>query len=448
MPNKEIPTFEEWPFRVPNLEKAAASAKAATAALEAAQTPEEALKVFKKHEKESDLLGNACTHAFVLFTLDSTNKKYAKAVAKIDEGMPLVQVEENHFAEAMLHSPHRAYLEKKLGTHLFTMYEYSLKGFDDRVVAEAVEENKLSTEYGAKLAAIRVTYKGQEYNLPQMGKFLQDLDRDVRKEASQAYYAALSTHVEELEDIYDRLVHVRDAIAKKLGYKNFVELGYIRMQRYDYNVEDVRAYREAIHDVVTPIAAKIMKAQFKRTGIRKPEIYDNSLVFKTGNPMPKGTTADKIELAKKMYDALSPETSYFFRFMADHHVLDLEARPGKQGGGYMTYFPKYGIPFIFSNFNGTKGDIDVLTHEFGHSFQAYMARKIKVPELRQPTSEGCEIDSMSMEFFAHPWMDLFFDEPEKYRYAHLADAISFLPYGVTVDHFQEWVYENPNATKA
>ena len=448
MPNKEIPNFEQWPFRVPNIEKAVASAKAATAALEAAPTPEAALKVFKKHEKESDALGNACTHAFVLFTLDSTNKKYAKAVAKIDEGMPLVQVEENHFAEAMLHSPHRAFLEKKLGTHLFTMYEYSLKGFDDRVVAEAVEENKLSTEYGAKLAAIRVNYKGQEYNLPQMGKFLQDLDRDVRKEASEAYYAALSTHVEELEDIYDRLVHVRDAIAKKLGYKNFVELGYIRMQRYDYNVEDVRAYREAIHDVVTPIAGKIMKAQFKRTGIRKPEIYDMSLVFKTGNPLPKGSTADKIEQAKKMYDALSPETSYFFRFMADHHVLDLEARPGKQSGGYMTYFPKYGIPFIFSNFNGTKGDIDVLTHEFGHSFQAYMSRKIKIPEYRQPTSESCEIHSMSMEFFAHPWMDLFFDEPEKYRYAHLADAISFLPYGVTVDHFQEWVYENPNATKA
>jgi M3 family oligoendopeptidase len=172
------------------------------------------------------------------------------------------------------------------------------------------------------------------------------------------------------------------------------------------------------------------------------------ILFADGNPIPKGDTQDKIESAKKMYDELSPETSYFFRFMADHHVLDLEAKPGKQTGGYMTYFPNYKIPFIFSNFNGTSGDVDVLTHEFGHSFQAYMARNIRVPEYRCPTMESAEIDSMSMEFFAEPWMDLFFDDPLKYRYQHLADSISFLPYGVTVDEFQHWVYENPEATPA
>jgi M3 family oligoendopeptidase len=114
----------------------------------------------------------------------------------------------------------------------------------------------------------------------------------------------------------------------------------------------------------------------------------------------------------------------------------------------MTYFPKYKIPFIFSNFNGTAGDVDVLTHEFGHSFQAYMARNIKIPEYRSPTMESCEIDSMSMEFFAEPWMHLFFNDPKKYCYQHLAESISFLPYGVTVDEFQHWVYAHPEATPA
>jgi M3 family oligoendopeptidase len=169
-------------------------------------------------------------------------------------------------------------------------------------------------------------------------------------------------------------------------------------------------------------------------------------MFKSGNPIPLGTTDEKVEHAKEMYKQLSPDTDYFFNFMVDHHLLFLDAKPGKQSGGYMTYFPVHKCPIIFSNFNGTSGDVDVLTHEFGHSFQAYLARNIKVPEYRSPTMESCEIDSMSMEFFAEPYMDFFFAVPDKYRYAHLAQSIEFLPYGVTVDEFQHWIYANPNAT--
>ena len=448
MKTKEIPPFEEWPFRVPNIKKIAEKCGEITNELVNAKSEKEALAAFKKHGKLMDKVQNQITLISVLFSLESNNKKYIKAMNVLNEGMPVLQAADSPFSKAMLESPFRPYLEKKLGSLLFKMYDYSLKSFDEKVVEECIEENKLSTEYSSKIASYMIPFRGKEYNLPQMGKFLQDLDRQTRKEASEAYYGFMETKIPELEEIYDKLVKVRDKMAKKLGYKNYVELGYLRMSRFDYNEKDVQGYRDEIRESVTPIATKILKAQLKRVGIRKPESYDLGLTFPDGNPLPLGTTAEKIEKARKMYDELSPETSYFFSFMADHHVLDLEARPGKQSGGYMTYFPEYGIPFIFSNFNGTSGDVDVLTHEFGHSFQAYMARKIKISEYRQPTAEGCEIDSMSMEFFAHPWMDLFFDEPEKYRYAHLADAITFLPYGVTVDHFQEWVYENTNATPA
>jgi M3 family oligoendopeptidase len=196
----------------------------------------------------------------------------------------------------------------------------------------------------------------------------------------------------------------------------------------------------------TPLANKLIREQSKRTGIKSPKLYDLGFMFKSGNPIPLGTTDEKVEHAKEMYKRLSPDTDYFFNFMVDHHLLFLDAKPGKQSGGYMTYFPVHKCPIIFSNFNRTSGDVDVLTHEFGHSFQAYLARNIKVPEYRSPTMESCEIDSMSMEFFAEPYMDLFFDVPDKYRYAHLAQSIEFLPYGVTVDEFQHWIYANPDAT--
>ena len=445
---KEIPVFEEWPFRVPNIQKVVAQVNGFTEALKNASDEKAALAVVKKHNKAMDKVGNEATHVEVLYSLDTTNKKYEKAMNVINEGMPLVQNAETSFQKAMVESPFRPYLEKKLGSFVFQMYEYSLKSFDEKIIPEATEENKLSMQYSTLMASIRIKFQDGEYNLSQMGKFLQDQNRETRKEASEAYFAALSEKVDEIEDIYDKLVKVRTEMAKKLGFDNYVALGYLRMGRYDYNPQDVAFYRDEIARVVTPIAGKLCKDQFKRTKIRDPHIYDLSVMFPDGNPLPKGTTQEKIALAQAMYDKMSPETSYYFRFMAEHHVLDLEARPGKQGGGYMTFFPVYGTSFIFSNFNGTSGDVDVLTHEFGHSFQGFLGANISVPEYRCGTMDEAEIDSMSMEFFAHPYMESFFDNAERYRYVHLADAISFLPYGVTVDEFQHWVYENPNATPA
>lgn len=445
---KQLPPFESWPFKTPNIKNYVKKLDEATKLLQDASTDEEALAAVKKHNRVSDKVTNELVLVSVCYSIDVNNPKYKKAMDILNEQSPLLSSADNRYAKALVGSSHRKYLEEKLGTFLFTMYENQMKAFDDRIMEDMVEENKLTTAYDSKIASCQVSFRGGTYNLPQMGKFMEDADRETRKEASEAYYAYLSTIKDELEDIYDKLVKVRTRMAQKLGYKNYVELGYIRMNRFDYNQEDVSAYRKQINEIVTPMVEKIMRKQFKRVGISSPKVYDMGVVFKDGNPIPLGSTQDKIESAKKMYKELSPETDFFFNYMADHHVLDLDAKPGKQSGGYMTYFPVYKIPFIFSNFNGTSGDVDVLTHEFGHSFQAYMARNITIPEYRSPTMESCEIDSMSMEFLTEPWMNLFFDNPDKYRYRHLADSITFLPYGVTVDEFQHFVYEHPEATPA
>jgi M3 family oligoendopeptidase len=127
--------------------------------------------------------------------------------------------------------------------------------------------------------------------------------------------------------------------------------------------------------------------------------------------------------------------------------MDLIAKPGKESGGYMTYIADFQSPFIFANFNGTSGDVDVLTHEAGHAFQGYLSRHIQIPEVMMPTHESCEIHSMSMEFITWPYMEKFFGEKaDKYRFTHLSDALEFLPYGALVDHYQHEVYENPDMT--
>lgn len=445
--NNNLKPFEEWKFIIPNFETCIKKYNEFTESIKNAKSADEALAIIKKENHFNDKISNEFTHIEVLFSLETTNEKYEKAMNILNEKIPVLQNAAVEFQKAICNSKFRKELEEKLGSHLFEIYDYSLRSFDEKIIDELIEENKLVMQYDSLIAGCAVPFRGNTYNLSQMGKFMQDIDRNTRKAAAKAYYSYLNTKVDEIEDIYDKLVKVRTKMAQKLGYKNYVELGYLRMSRYDYTEKDVETYREQIKEYVTPLAGKLVKEQIKRIGLRKPKIYDLSLMYKSGNPVPKGTTQDKIESAKEMYDSLSNETSYFFRFMADHHVMDLETRPGKQSGGYMTYFPVYKTPFIFSNFNGTSGDVDVLTHEFGHSFQAYMSRNIKVPEYRSPTLESCEIHSMSMEFFAHPYMDKFFDNPERYKYAHLMDSITFLPYGVTVDEFQHWVYNHPESSK-
>lgn len=54
---------------------------------------------------------------------------------------------------------------------------------------------------------------------------------------------------------------------------------------------------------------------------------------------------------------------------------------------------------------------------------------------------------MSMEFFAWPWSEKFFGpQADKFRYKHLSDALTFIPYGTMIGHFQHLVYENPDMT--
>ena len=439
--------FEEYPLVVPSLEELSKEYEKLIAKLENAKNADEQINTFRQVIKFDDHVETMFTIISIRYSLDTTNETYAHAQDVMDEVAPQLQVYSEKINKIMLNSPYRKELEDAFGTYLFKQLELALKCFDAKIIEDLQKENKLVSKYDKVMAGAKIKFNGQTYNLSQMGKFTTDVDRNVRKKATKAVAKFFEKNHEEIGQIYDDLVHVRDNMAKKLGFKNFIELGYARLGRLDYNDKDVANYRKQIQEVFVPIWVKLFKRQMKRIKIRSPRFYDLGLNYLTGNPRPIGDAHFLVEQARTMYKEMSKETGEFFDFMTENHLMDLEARPGKQGGGYMTYLAEYKSPFIFSNFNGTSGDVDVLTHEFGHAYQGYCSRNSKVPSYRSPTLEACEIHSMSMEFFAWPWMDKFFGEnADKYRYAHLADAMMFLPYGVTVDEFQHFVYEHPNAT--
>ena len=156
---------------------------------------------------------------------------------------------------------------------------------------------------------------------------------------------------------------------------------------------------------------------------------------------------DILEAGRSFYHELSGETAEFIDHMLENGMMDVLSRPGKAGGGYCTTLTAYKTPYIFANFNGTSGDVEVITHEAGHAFASWTSRDIVTAESSSHSLEGCEVHSMSMEFFAEPWAERFFGaDADKFRWQHLADAVTFIPYGTLVDHFQHECYEHPECT--
>ncbi|WP_342418897.1 M3 family oligoendopeptidase [Paenibacillus sp. FSL H8-0168] len=366
-----------------------------------------------------------------------------------DDFMPVIQEYVTDYYRALVDSPFRTELESQWGSQLFSIAEVALKSFHPDIIEDLQQENKLTSEYAQLIASAKIPFEGEERTLSQLLPFEMATNRETRKQASEAKYQFMSEHEDELDRIYDELVKVRTRMAHKLGYDNFVELGYARLGRTDYNAEMVANFREQVLKHIVPLATKLKERQRERIGVDQLRYYDEGFNFLSGNPTPKGDPEWIIRNGARMYEELSAETHEFFSFMIERGLMDLISKKGKQSGGYCTFLSEYGTPFIFSNFNGTSGDIDVLTHEAGHAFQVYESRHFEIPEYHWPTMEAAEIHSMSMEFFAWPWMNLFFEEDtDKYHFEHLSSSLLFVPYGVAVDEFQHAVYEHPDWTPA
>ena len=440
-------SFENFTYVRPDLEEVTKKFTTALQHFKNAATVEEQSNAMNEINHIRNDLGTMFNLCYIRHSINTNDEFYKQEQDYMDEIQPEVEGLVTKYYQALVNSKFRNQLEEKWGPQLFALAEGQLKTFKPEIVPLLQKENRLSTEYTKLLASAKIDFEGEERTLAQLEPFTESTDREMRKRANEAKFGFLEDHEEELDRIYDDLVKVRTEIAHKLGYKNFVELGYYRMMRTDYNADMVANFRAQVKNFIVPIATKLKIRQQERIGLDKLKYYDEGFKFQSGNATPKGSPEWIIENGQKMYEELSAETGTFFRFMQDNKLMDLVAKKGKAGGGYCTFIENYKAPFIFSNFNGTSGDIDVLTHEAGHAFQVYSSRQYEIPEYNWPTYEACEIHSMSMEFFTWPWMDLFFkDDTDKYKFSHLSDALLFLPYGVSVDEFQHWVYENPEAS--
>ena len=439
--------FEEFKYERPELSEVQKQYALYEEKMKACQDADEFMVLFKEINQFRGHLSSMMALASLRYTIDTSDEFYVKENDYWDENSPYYQQCNNQFYRTILESPLRKQLEERIPSTFFQLIENELKCFDEVIMEDLQLENKLASEYQKLIASAKIEFDGKTYNLAGLSALTQSKDRDLRRRASYAHVQYFEEHEKEFDRIYDDLVHVRDKMAKKLGFKNYTELGYVRMNRFDYNEAMVDNYRRQVLKDVVPLANELSEKQRICLGLDQLHFYDLNCEFESGNPAPIGTPEQLVAKAQKMYHELSDETGQFFDLMVNNHLLDLVSKPNKASGGYCTYIQDYEAPFIFSNFNGTSGDVDVLTHEAGHAFQVYQSREAGIPEIEFPTYESCEIHSMSMEFITWPWSKEFFGkDTEKYHYLHLSSAVKFIPYGIAVDHFQHIVYNHPDLT--
>lgn len=440
-------TFKDYEYKRPNLEGTQHKFNQLIEQFNTADSAEAQIKIIEDINRVRQTIGTAENIALIRASIDTNDEYYSAERDYFDDnGAQIVSMEKTFF-EALINSPFKEELKAHFKDQLFHLASNTIGSYSDEVADLINEENKVSSEYSKLIASAQIEFEGETLTIAQMGRYLESPDRSTRKRAVEAVQSFMGGNLEAFDDIYDRLVHIRHSIATKLGYDNFIELGYKRMQRIGYNVDDVARYREQIRQYVVPLATRLYEEQAARIGVDKLKYYDNNILFLSGNENPKDTPTEIMANGQKMYDELSKETGDFYRFMMERELFDVEAKKGKEAGGYCTFIENYDSPFIFSNFNQTDHDITVLTHEAGHAFQVYSAQH-QIPDYIWPTHEACEIHSMSMEFLTYPWMNLFFNNAEKFKYKHITDAVKFLPYGVAVDEFQHRVYTEPDLTPA
>lgn len=440
--------FKDMPYERIDFAKAKVELSEIMEKSKAAKSGEEQFEIHKMFYRLNDKIQTQVTLCSIRHTIDTTDEFYEKEQNYYDEQIPEYSNLCVEYQKILFYSPYREVLEEKIGQVAFKNMEIAMKSVSEEIIPLMQEENTLVTEYEKLLASAKIPWGEETLNLSLLTPYLKHKDAKIRREAQEKQNEFFLSIQDKLDELYDKLVKNRTLQAKKLGFETYTPLGYLRMQRNCYGREEIENLRRQVKEVWVPFAESIFEKRKERLGLSKLSYTDEVVYSPKGNPQPEGTPEEILQAGQQMYEELSPETKEFFDFMMDNELLDVFGRKTKAVGGYMTYIPDYKAPFIFANFNGTSGDVDVMTHECGHAFQGYLAAEDPIREHADIGMETAEIHSMSMEFFTEPWYSLFFgkETAQEYTDMHLEDAVIFVPYGCMVDEFQHIIYDNPNLT--
>ena len=228
--------------------------------------------------------------SYMRYSINTADPFYLAEKDYYDEVGPQAQNYLLEYTKAMLATPFRQELEESgaIIPLVFRSFEVELKSISLEIIEDMVEENRVVSQYSQLMAGMEFEFRGEKLPRPMLMKYAKSPDRATRKEAYEVLGRTLQAHSDQLDGLFDQLVHIRDRMAKKMGYQNFVELGYYRMGRLCYGPEEVKQFRENVRRDIVPLVAKLRTEVGERLGVDTLRLYDYDLIFPQGDPVPQG----------------------------------------------------------------------------------------------------------------------------------------------------------------
>ena len=411
-----------------------------------ADSPSSLEEVLKIYDTEMGEVGYNYTLSYIHSSLDSSDSFWQEALQKESKGNAMLDT--TPLLKAILENKYFASLEEKYGPVLRDKLNKSIST-GSKAQNERAEEGDLVSKYQREKAMVRINYKGKELS---EGEVIPLFESPIREERIQSRKAVAKAFLEKKElfgSMLERLISLRDTIAKENGFSNYLEYMDINYSRIGYGEKEMDAFVSEVKEYVVPVLSHIFEETRKRLGLEEMTVADISLMFVDGNAKPSGGADVLKEAAKKMYKALSPEMEAFFTGMLDSHSIDVDFSPNKVSGmGFCTDLKKGMYPFVFGNLDGTSWDVTVFTHEVGHAWQSYASdQNLDLTLFREMPLDAVEIPSKTMELFSYPFAEEFFGKDgDKFRFAHFRNAVKEIVAYTSVHELNTWIYTHVGAS--
>ena len=313
------------------------------------------------------------------------------------------------------------------------------------------EEAQLGQKYQEITGGLSVNFRGEEKTLPQMARFLEEPDRALRQEAWQLVANRRLQEAEKFEDIFDRMVRLRETIAANAGFPNYLEYAFRQRGRFDYTPAECLQFHQAVETEIMPLVRELQNS--RREQLQLPTLRPWDLEVDPFNRQPLRPFADVSQMVSRtqnIFNRLDGSLAHGFQSMQDLKLLDLENRKGKAPGGYQASLNESRLPFIFMNAVGVQRDVETMLHEAGHAFHALATRSEPIFPYRHAPIEFCEVASMSMELLGNEHLEEFYSpaDANRARRTHLEGIAKFFPWMATVDAFQHWIYTHPGHSRS
>ncbi len=331
--------------------------------------------------------------------------------------------------------------------------------FRDENVPIETEIAKLDQKYDSIIGAMMVDFDGAERTLPQLAKYLQETDRNVRERAWRATAERRLQDKAAIDDIFERMIGLRQQAAGNAGFENYRDYQHEVYLRFDYCSEDCFAFHEGVAAHVVPFMRNRDARRGRQLGLSPLRPWDSGVDELGRTPLHPFTGGqDLIGKSRRVFSALDDELAEMYRGLGDDVVVpggganfDLDSRKGKAAGGYQYMRERSGQPFIFMNAAGLHRDVETMVHEAGHAFHSLLCEHEPLRPYRDYPIEFAEVASMSMELLSMPHWNEYYPSEEhanRARRAQLEGSVSMLGWIATIDCFQHWVYTNEGHTQA